>query len=171
MRPRLMVVGLAPGLGGAGRTGKGFVGDASGAFLFKSLHRFGFASHQMPERARLRSTVITNIVKCVPPANRPVSQEKRNCEKFLSKELLDFAPSRRANNRVILCLGRDAYEALDRFFKLRSKPFAHGLHIQVQKNLFLLTSFHPTRLNVNTKRLTQEMLDAVLGNAESLLSV
>ena len=169
MRPRLMVVGLAPGLAGAGRTGKGFVGDASGAFLFKSLHRFGFASHQMPERARLRSTVITNIVKCVPPANRPVSQEKRNCEKFLSKELLDFAPSRRANNRVILCLGRDAYEALDRFFKLPSKPFAHGLHIQVQKNLFLLTSFHPSRLNVNTKRLTQEMLDAVLGSAESLL--
>lgn len=170
IRPRLMVVGLAPGLAGAGRTGKGFVGDASGAFLFKSLHRFGFASHHMPERARLRRTVITNIVKCVPPANRPVSQEKRNCEKFLSKELLDFAPSRRANNRVILCLGRDAYEALNRLLELPAKPFGHGLHTQVQKNLFLLTSFHPSRLNVNTKRLTGEMLDAVLGNAKLLLS-
>jgi uracil-DNA glycosylase len=100
-----------------------------------------------------------------------VSQEKRNCEKFLSKELLNFAPSRQAKNRVILCLGRDAYEALNRLFKLPTKPFAHGLHIQVQKNLFLLTSFHPSRLNVNTKRLTQEMFDAVLGNAESLLRV
>lgn len=169
MRPRLMVVGLAPGLAGAGRTGRGFVGDASGAFLFNSLHRFGFASHHMPERARLRGTVITNIVKCVPPANRPVSQEKRNCEKFLAKELLNFAPSRRANNRVILCLGRDAYEALSRLLRLPTKPFAHGLHIQVQKNLFLLSSFHPSRLNVNTKRLTQQMLDVVLGNAKSLL--
>ena len=170
MRPRLMVVGLAPGLGGAGRTGRGFVGDASGAFLFDSLHRFGFASHQLPELARLRATVITNIVKCTPPANRPVSQEKRNCEKFLRKELMGFAPSGRARNRVILCLGRDAYEALNRLLELPTKPFAHGLHVQAQKNLFLLTSFHPSRLNVNTKRLTRDMLDAVLGNAKSLLS-
>lgn len=169
LRSRLMIVGLAPGLAGAGRTGKGFVGDASGAFLFESLYRHGFATDYRSEHARLREAVITNIVKCVPPANRPLSREKRNCEKFLARELESFLPKRRTKNRVILCLGRDAYESLRRLLELPAIPFAHDLRLQVRDNVFMLTSFHPSRLNVNTGRLTQAMFDSVIAHARSLL--
>ena len=169
VRSRLMILGLAPGLAGAGRTGKGFVGDASGAFLFKSLHSHGFATDYRSERARLRETVITNIVKCVPPKNRPLSREKRNCEKFLARELESFLPNRRTKNRVILCLGRDAYESLHRILELPAMPFAHDLRLQIRDHVFMLSSFHPSRLNVNTGRLTQDMFDAVIAHARSLL--
>ena len=169
-RPRLMIIGLAPGLAGAGRTGKGFVGDASGAFLFESLHRHGFATDYRSEQARLRGAVITNIVKCVPPGNRPLGREKRNCEKFLARELESFLPNRRTKNRVILCLGRDAYESLHGLLELPAMPFAHDLRLQVRDNVFMLTSFHPSRLNVNTGRLTQAMFDSVIAHARSLLS-
>ena len=170
VRSRLMILGLAPGLAGAGRTGKGFVGDASGAFLFKSLHSHGFATDYRSERARLRETVITNIVKCVPPGNRPLSGEKRNCERFLARELESFLPKRRSKNRVILCLGRDAYESVHRLLELSTMPFTHGMCLRTRENVFILTSFHPSRLNVNTGRLTQSMFDSVIALARSLLS-
>ena len=169
LRPRLMIIGLAPGLAGAGRTGKGFVGDASGALLFESLYRHGFATDRRSEQARLRGAVITNIVKCVPPGNRPLSLEKRNCERFLARELESFLPNHRAKSRVILCLGRDAYESLRRLLELPAMPFAHDLRLQVRGNVFMLTSFHPSRLNVNTGRLTQDMFDSVIAHARSLL--
>ena len=95
--------------------------------LFESLHRHGFATDYRSEQARLRETVITNIVKCVPPANRPLSGEKRNCERFLARELESFLPNRRSKNRVILCLGRDAYESVHRLLELPTMPFAHGI--------------------------------------------
>ncbi|MEC8348086.1 MAG: uracil-DNA glycosylase family protein [Pseudomonadota bacterium] len=168
-RPRLMIIGLAPGRAGAGRTGKGFVGDASGAFLFESLHRHGFATDYRSEQASLRGAVITNIVKCVPPGNRPLSREKRNCEKFLARELESFLPNRRTKNRVILCLGRDAYESLHRLLELPAMPFAHDLRLRIRDHVFMLSSLHPSRLNVNTGRLTQAMLDSVVAHARSLL--
>ena len=156
-RNRLLIVGLAPGLHGAGRTGKGFVGDASGAFLFQALHRFSFATSSKPEDAALLQTAITNIVKCLPPNNRPSGSEKSNCAQFLREELEIFAPGARAKPRVILCLGSDAFNAVQSLMGLKRHAFSHGQAIALRPNYFLFSSYHPSRLNVNTRRLTQDM--------------
>lgn len=168
-RPRLLIVGLAPGLHGAGRTGKGFVGDASGAFLFSSLHEYGFSSSSDPEKARLQGAVVTNIVKCLPPKNRPSSVEKRQCEGYLRQELAEFSPSRKAKPRVVLCLGRDAYESVMRVVGAATKPFAHNQRIELAENYHLVGSFHPSRLNVNTGRLTRAMFNDMFSNIKALL--
>jgi len=156
-RSRLLIVGLAPGLHGAGRTGKGFVGDASGAFLFKALRRFGFATSSTPEKAALRQTAITNIVKCLPPNNRPTGGEKTNCLPFLREELEIFAPGLRAKPRAVLCLGSEAFYTVQGLLGLQREAFVHGQAISLSPNYSLFSSYHPSRLNVNTRRLTQDM--------------
>ena len=168
-RPRLLIVGLAPGLQGAGRTGKGFVGDASGAFLFSSLYEYGFSNNSDPERANLQGAVITNIVKCLPPKNRPSGMEKRQCEGFLRQELAQFSPSKNAKPRVVLCLGRDAYESVVSVTGAAKKPFAHDQRIKLAENYHLVSSFHPSRLNVNTGRLTRAMFNDMFSNINTLL--
>lgn len=168
-RPRLLIVGLAPGLQGAGRTGMGFVGDASGAFLFSSLYEHGFSSSSEAERARLQGAVITNIVKCLPPKNRPLGVEKRQCERFLRQELAQFVPSKKAKPRVVLCLGKDAYESVVRVTGAAKKPFAHDQRIELADNFYLVSSFHPSRLNVNTGRLTRVMFNDMFSNINALL--
>ena len=168
-QPRLMVVGLAPGLRGAGRNGKGFVGDASGAFLFSSLYRFGFASSEHAEAAKLKDTVITNIVKCLPPNNRPLGSERKSCEPFLVQELADFAPGTRSKNRVILCLGKDALDTVARLVCVDRPAFVHGGHYPLAGNYHLVSSYHPSRLNVNTGRLTRKMFDTVFKDIRTLL--
>jgi len=169
-RPRLLIVGLAPGLQGAGRTGKGFVGDASGAFLFSSLYEHGFSSSSDAERAILRGVVITNIVKCLPPKNRPSGIEKRQCEGFLRQELAQFSPSKKAKPRVVLCLGRDAYESVVSVTGAARKPFVHDQRIELAKNYHLVGSFHPSRLNVNTGRLTRAMFNDMFSTINTLLN-
>ena len=160
-RSRLLIVGLAPGLHGAGRTGKGFVGDASGALLFKALRRFGFATSSTPEKAALRQTAITNIVKCLPPNNRPTGGEKTNCLPFLREELEIFAPGLRAKPRAILCLGSEAFYTVQSLLGIQREVFVHGKAISISSNYSLFSSYHPSRLNVNTRRLTQEMFFGV----------
>lgn len=169
-RSRLLIVGLAPGLHGAGRTGKGFVGDASGAFLFQTLHRFGYATSANPEVSALRKTAITNIVKCLPPSNQPSTQEKNNCSPFLQQELELFAPGPRARFRVLLCLGSEAFYSVQRSMGLQTVRFAHGQQVSLAKNYSLFSSYHPSRLNVNTGRLTQEMFDAVFAEIRTALN-
>lgn len=156
-RSRLLIVGLAPGLHGAGRTGKGFVGDASGAFLFQALYRFGFATSPNPKDAVLVQTTITNIVKCLPPNNRPSGEEKNNCAPFLRQELEMFTPGERAKPRVVLCLGNESFYAVQRFMGLKRQVFTHAQEIVLKQNYSLFSSYHPSRLNVNTGRLTQDM--------------
>jgi uracil-DNA glycosylase family 4 len=156
-RSRLLIVGLAPGLQGAGRTGKGFVGDASGALLFQALHRFGFATSSEAEDAVLRQTAITNIVKCLPPDNRPTGEEKSNCETFLREELQMFTPGARAKPRAILCLGSDSFYRVQSLMGRKRQAFVHGQAISLGSNYSLFSSYHPSRLNVNTGRLTQDM--------------
>ena len=169
-RSRLLIVGLAPGLHGAGRTGKGFVGDASGAFLFQALDRFGFATSSTPEEAALRQTAITNIVKCLPPNNRPSSGEKSNCLPFLRDELEMFAPGVRAKPRAILCLGSEAFYTVQSLLGLQREVFVHGKAISMSSNYSLFSSYHPSRLNVNTRRLTQEMFFGVFAQIYQALS-
>lgn len=167
---RLLVVGLAPGRHGANRTGRPFVGDASGDFLFRSLACHGFASGPDPVSARLRNARITNAVRCLPPGNRPVAAEVRSCSPFLRIEMDQLWNERVRKPRCILCLGRIAHRAVELAYGGDLRPFRHGQIYQVDHNLWLADSYHPSRQNTHTGRLTESMFDAVVGCIAGLLS-
>jgi uracil-DNA glycosylase family 4 len=169
-RSRLLIVGLAPGLHGANRTGRPFTGDASGAFLFRGLHAFGFASAPDANRAQLRGARITNALKCLPPENRPLAGELGNCRPYLQAELEELLGRRPRRPRVILGLGRLAFEAVGRALEAPPVPFAHGASIALARNAWLIASYHPSRQNTNTGRLTEAMLDDVLAAVRDRLA-
>jgi uracil-DNA glycosylase family 4 len=162
-RPRLLVVGLAPGMHGANRSGRPFTGDYAGVLLYASLHRHGFAS--APESVhrqdglKLIACRITNAVKCVPPANKPTPAEIRQCNGYLRTELAGLP-----QDTVILALGRIAHEATLRALDLRvaAYPFAHGAQHALPEGRRLFDSYHCSRYNVNTRRLTAGMFDKVI---------
>ena len=168
-RGRALLIGLAPGLHGAARTGKAFVGDASGDFLFRALHRAGFATEPDPRAARLRDMQITNVVKCLPPGNAPTSAELHLCMGFLRQELTALLPHSPRKPRVLIALGGVAHRAVGRALGLRGVAFAHGAEHAVADQLMLLASFHPSRLNVNTGRITETMLDDIFLRVRKLL--
>ena len=160
-RPLIWIVGLAPGLQGAGRTGKAFVGDASGKFLFAALHRAGLATTPQPELAKLYRSRITNVVKCVPPGNAPTTDEQQACSSYLATELANFTSTRLRRPRVIVVLGTIAQRVVARTLGIRPVKFAHMACQSVNDRLLIINSYHPSRLNVNTRRLTNPMLDDV----------
>ena len=159
---RLLVVGLAPGRNGANRTGRPFTGDAAGTVLYAALARHGFAAGAYEARADdgfvLRRCRITNAVRCLPPANRPNGDEIAACRAFLAAEIRALP-----DLRVVLALGRVAHAsavgALGR--KPSAFAFAHGARHRVD-GLILADSYHCSRYNLNTGRLTEAMFDAVL---------
>lgn len=169
---RLVVVGLAPGKHGANATGRPFTGDHAGILLYATLHRYGFASQPDGAAAddglRLRDCRITNAVRCLPPDNRPQPAEVRNCNAFLAAELaclpLDGA---------LLALGRVAHAAVLRALRLPAArcPFAHGARHDVGSGRALFDSYHCSRYNTNTRRLTAEMFDQVVGAVAAHLAV
>jgi uracil-DNA glycosylase family 4 len=173
---RLVVVGLAPGAHGSNRTGRMFTGDASGVTLFEALHRFGFASGPRAvardDGIRLADCLITAAVRCAPPGNRPTPDEFAACRPYLCREL---ALLRRA--RIYVALGRGAFDALLRAFAslegrpVRPRPqFAHGaLHRDLFRGGDLLCSYHPSRQNTQTGRLTRAMLHDVFRRARAML--
>ena len=168
-----MIVGLAPGLQGAARTGKGFVGDDSGKFLFAALAATGLASSADPFEARLSNCRITNIVKCLPPGNAPIGLEKANCQTYLADDVEALFPGGRIDSpirkpRVVVALGGEAYRYTAKLLGTSASGFAHGVERKVRDRLFLLASFHPSRLNVNTGRISQAMLRAVFERAQIL---
>ena len=154
---RLLVVGLAPGLRGANATGRPFTGDGAGDFLYPALIGSGYARGAYDARPddglELVNCRITNAVRCVPPANRPLAAEIRSCNPFLSRELT--AP----RLDTVLALGGLAHQAiLDAVGARRSAfPFAHGALHELSGSLMLVDSYHCSRLNTNTGRLTWEM--------------
>lgn len=171
---RLLIIGLAPGAHGSNRTGRMFTGDSSGETLFGALHRAGF-SNQPTATARddglvLHDTFITAIGRCVPPKNRPNAQELANCRPFLARELalLDKV-------EVILALGRMAFKGYLRLLRemghdLPRPKFEHGLHLELGNDLPALdASYHPSRQNTQTGRLTQPMFDAVFNRIRASL--
>ena len=158
----ILIIGLAPGLHGAARTGKAFVGDSSGTFLFSALFRNGLCNGPDPSQARLAGVGITNAVKCYPPANKPTGSEVRNCQSFLRRELETYSRIRNRNKRSLVVLGRLAQQATYSALGVRAPSFEHGSSQLVNPKLGVFASYHPSRLNVNTKRLTAEMLDTVL---------
>jgi len=149
-RAWLVVVGLAPGMHGANRTGRPFQGDGSGAWLYGSLGRAG-----LWDGRRLRGAYIVNAVKCVPPGNRPTADELARCRPWLADEL-DALP----RARLVLALGRIAHEAVRRAWHatpLADHPFGHGALAHIPGRPPLLASYHPSRQNTNTGTLTPAM--------------
>jgi len=167
---RLLVVGLAPGLSGANRTGRPFTGDGAGFTLYPALARFGFSRGVFDARPddglELVDCRITNAVRCVPPENKPTGAEIATCRGFLGGEL-----SCRPAPEAILTLGRIAHDSTLRALGLRLKdhPFAHGASHDLGDGRRLAASYHCSRYNMNTGRLTVAMLDAVLDQLRSFL--
>jgi len=167
---RLLIVGLAPGLHGANASGRPFTGDYAGILLYRTLHAHGFASAPTSTAADddlvLSGCRITNAVKCVPPQNKPTTAEVNTCNGFLRLEL-----GRLPSRAIILALGaiahRSVLRALDR--KLSAHPFAHGAEHELGEDCILLDSYHCSRYNTQTRRLTEAMFDTVLQRAWTLL--
>ncbi|MDX2094825.1 MAG: uracil-DNA glycosylase [Alphaproteobacteria bacterium] len=171
----LLVVGLAPGLKGANASGRPFTGDFAGVVLYEALAKYGFA-HGQYDPARLMNrgddgftlagVRITNAVRCVPPANKPTPAEERACNPFLVAEMAAMP-----NLRLILSLGLTSHQAVLRTLKLKAKEhkFAHGAVHTVGQGLRLLDSYHTSRYNISTGRLTQAMFDAVIEKARGLM--
>lgn len=169
-KARLLIVGLAPGLHGANRTGRPFTGDHAGILLYRTLHKYGLATRAESIAAddglKLKNCRITNAVKCVPPANKPLPAEIKRCNGYLQTEL-EHLPKK----SVILALGRIAHDAVMQAFELRGKtyPFGHGAEHGLPNGLRLLDSYHCSRYNTQTKRLTTRMFDSIVRKATRLL--
>ena len=166
----LLVVGLAPGLRGANRTGRPFTGDAAGALLYPTLREFGFArgrySGDAGDQLRLVGCRVTNAVRCVPPGNRPQGPEIRACRPFLASELAALG-----RVRAIVALGAVARDAVLDALGIRRKlfPFRHGAARRLRGSLLLADSYHCSRYNVNTGRLTETMFRDVFASARAWL--
>lgn len=166
---KLLIVGLAPGMHGANRTGRPFTGDHAGILLYRTLHRFGFASAPESVAAddglRLAGCRITNAVKCLPPANKPAGAEIAACNVYLASELSGLP-----DGAVVVALGGIAHRAILRAggFRQGDFAFAHGAE-HVLGSVTLLDSYHCSRYNTNTGRLTEPMFDAVFARASTLL--
>ena len=165
----LLVVGLAPGMHGANRTGRPFTGDFAGILLYRTLHRHGFASHagsaDPDDGLRLTGCRVTNAVKCLPPQNKPAPAEMRCCNRYLAAELSTYPP------RAILALGRIAHDAVlrARGIGLGGYRFAHHAVHDLPGGLRLFDSYHCSRYNTQTKRLTEAMFEAVVGDIAGFL--
>jgi len=171
-RPRLLVVGLAPGMHGANRTGRPFTGDHAGILLYETLHRFGFATRAASVHRRdglkLPDCCITNAVKCLPPANKPLPAEIARCNPYLRDELAAL-PDRAA----VLALGTVAHDAVLMGLGLKRSTlrFGHGARHELPRGLTLFDSYHCSRYNTQTKRLTPDMFRDVLARIAGYLSV
>ena len=169
---RVVVLGLAPAAHGANRTGRMFTGDRSGDWLFRAMHRAGFAdraeSVSADDGLRLTDAWVTSAVKCAPPANTPTVDERDACRPFLARELEALHAA-----RVIVCLGTFGFNAACHFFGVRPRPaFGHGVEVPVETPdgaaITLLGSYHVSQQNTLTKRLTEPMLDAIFTRAREL---
>jgi uracil-DNA glycosylase family 4 len=166
---RIVIVGLAPGMHGANRTGRPFTGDHAGILLYRTLYKFGLASGPVSIAAddglTLLDARITNSVKCLPPANKPLPVEVKECNAYLKAELEQSTTA-----RVILALGAIAHAAVLRAFDLRAAAFrfAHGAEHDLGGGRVLLESYHCSRYNTQTRRLTTEMFENVIARARDL---
>ena len=173
-RARVLALGLAPGAHGSNRTGRPFTGDGSGDFLYPVLHEAGFASQakaaSRDDGMTLSGLLITAVVRCAPPANKPTPEEQRNCAPWLDEEI-----SLLRDLRVVVCLGRIAFDGLlahaRRTGKITSRSgymFGHAAEYTLPSGLRVIASFHPSLQNTNTGKLTRPMLLAVFKRAKEL---
>ena len=163
----IMILGLAPGLQGANKSGKPFIGDQSGDLLYSTLATLGYTNEKFHngEGFELKKALVTNAVRCVPPQNKPTAAEINNCRPYLLS-LVDNMP----NLRVIFALGKVAHDTALRTFGLRvaTHKFLHGCEYQLKENLWLVSSYHCSRYNLNTKVLSEEMFLSALKQAQTL---
>ncbi|HXQ29984.1 MAG TPA: uracil-DNA glycosylase [Gemmatimonadales bacterium] len=175
VRARLVVVGLAPAAHGANRTGRMFTGDSSGAWLYEALHRFGFATRAQSvarhDGLRLVDCYISAAARCAPPANKPTASELARCRVYLASEATLLG-----RRRVIVVLGHIAHDAWlkatgwwDALAPSDRPRFGHGVLTRLPDGTALLASYHPSRQNTNTGRLTRAMWHAVFRRAQTLL--
>lgn len=165
----LWVVGLAPAAHGANRTGRMFTGDRSGDWLYRAMHRAGFASQAESVNAHdgltLKGAWVSSVVRCAPPDNKPTPVERDACVGYLQRErgLLPHV-------RVVVCLGSFAYEAVCREWQVKPRPrFGHGVEVTAPDGTVIVCSFHPSQQNTFTGKLTEPMLDAVFARARSVV--
>lgn len=169
--PDLLIVGLAPGMHGANASGRPFTGDYAGILLYETLHEFGFSNRPV-SKARddgleLYRCRITNAVKCLPPQNKPLPAEVKTCNAYLAQEIAALNPG-----TVILALGSIAHAAVLQSVGLKASgyKFGHGNEHQLPNGRRLLDSYHCSRYNTQTKRLTAEMFKQIFSRAKELLA-
>jgi len=168
---KLLVVGLAPGMHGANRTGRPFTGDHAGILLYEMLHEFGFGTHaeslSADDPLLLKNCRITNAVKCLPPDNKPVGAEINECNSFLAQEIAAMP-----KGSLLIALGGIAHRAIIKSVGLRQADykFSHAAEHDVAGHFTLLDSYHCSRYNTNTRRLTTEMFRAVFARAKDILN-
>lgn len=166
---RFLIVGLAPGMHGANATGRPFTGDHAGILLYQMLHKYGFStrdhSESVDDGLELTDCRITNAVKCLPPDNKPVGAEINTCNAFLANELRGLP-----EGAVVMALGGIAHRAIVKAMGLRQADFKFG-HAALHDlgDFQVLDSYHCSRYNTNTGRLTEEMFDAIFATARELL--
>ena len=169
---KMAIIGLAPAAHGGTRTGRAFTGDKSGDFLFKCLHKVGISnsplSKNLKDNLKLKSTYITNILKCVPPEDKPLSNEISNCANFFDKEILFLR-----NLKVIVTLGKVAFDNCMKLYKQKFNIkqkfiFKHNKTYKLPNGLIILSSYHPSPRNVNTKLISEKMMIKLFEKAKRL---
>ena len=167
----LLIVGLAPGLQGANKTGRPFTGDYAGDLLYKTINKFNFSKGKyrgtIDDSLKLKDCTITNAVRCVPPQNKPISEEINNCNNFLKKTI-----EIHKNLKVIIALGLIAHKSIISAFNLKQKlyKFKHGSKYKIN-NLILIDSYHCSRYNTNTGRLNEKMFEKIFFEAKKELKI
>ena len=168
-QPKLLIVGLAPGMHGANRTGRPFTGDYAGILLYESLHAAGLStapvSNDRFDGLQLKGARISNAVKCLPPDNKPLPAEIKTCNQYLAAELQELT-----SVRSILALGTVAHDSVLMALGLKKSAakFGHGNEHELPGGRRMLDSYHCSRYNTNTRRLTTEMFRTVMGRAKVL---
>ena len=168
-RPKLLIVGLAPGMHGANRTGRPFTGDYAGILLYESLHELGLSSAPVStDRAdglKLEGVRITNAVKCLPPENKPLPKEIATCNQYLAAELAELS-----SVEAVLALGTVAHDStlVASGMKRSAARFGHGREHSLPNGRHLIDSYHCSRYNTQTRRLTTDMFRQVLKRAATL---
>ena len=175
LNAKLIIIGLAPAAHGGTRTGRAFTGDKSGDFLFKSLYSVKLSnqdySKKINDGLKLKSTYITNILKCVPPGDKPEKNELIKCSNYFIKEL-DYLK----NLSVIVALGKVAFDNCLKIYKKRFKifkkfEFKHGRKYLLPDNKILIASYHPSPRNVNTKVVTSKMINQLFRKAKKIAKI
>ena len=172
---KLLILGLAPAAHGGTRTGRAFTGDKSGEFLFKCLHKAKISnqphSTRLNDGLKLKSTYITNILKCVPPGDKPNNDELNNCSDYLNIEISNLKKL-----KTIVTLGKVAFDNCIKFFKQKYHlqsvvKFKHGKSYKLPNNIILISCYHPSPRNVNTKLVSQKMMIDLFKKAKKISTI
>ena len=172
---KLLILGLAPAAHGGTRTGRAFTGDKSSEFLFKCLHKAKISnqsnSENLKDGLKLKSTYITNILKCVPPGDKPLNKELNNCSKYFDIEISNLKKL-----KIIITLGKVAFDNCLKFYKKKyildkKFHFKHGKSYILPDNVILMPSYHPSPRNVNTKLISQKMMVNLFRKAKKLSTI